>query len=319
MANETPTSDSAFPTLNMAYNRVFQPGRLSLGLVVPLEAYAVGAAPQMDQDVARIQLAEALGFAAVWLRDVPFDVPSFGDVGQIYDPFVYLGLLAGATQHIGLGVASIILPLRHPAHIAKAAASVDVLSKGRLLMGIASGDRPEEYPAFKAGYRDRGERFRDNVAYLRAMAEGFPRFTNALGRTDGQMDLLPKPTAGQLPLLITGGSQQAPEWVAQNGDGWITYPRDPQAQSRVVADYRARIAAAGLADKPVSQSLYVDLLEDPDAPPSGIHLGFRSGTAFLLDYLRQIEALGINHVALRALFDLIGSILFLDWGVRSSG
>ena len=71
---------------------------------------------------------------------------------------VYLGLLAGLTERIALGVASIVLPLRHPAHVAKAAASVDVLSGGRLLLGVASGDRPEEYPALNLPFADRGER-----------------------------------------------------------------------------------------------------------------------------------------------------------------
>ena len=89
--------------------------------------------PTMADHVARVQLAERLGFRAVWLRDVPFNVDSFGDAGQMYDPFVYLGLLAGQTATIHLGVAS-ILPLRHPAHVAKAAASVDELSGGRLLL-----------------------------------------------------------------------------------------------------------------------------------------------------------------------------------------
>ena len=50
----------------------------------------------------------SLGFAALWLRDVPFNVPSFGDAGQLHDPFVYLGLLAGTTERIALGVASIM-------------------------------------------------------------------------------------------------------------------------------------------------------------------------------------------------------------------
>jgi len=103
---------SKFVPINAGYNSVFQPQRLSLGIVVPIETYAHTAVPSMTDHLKRIQLVETLGFSAVWLRDVPFNVPSFGDVGQIFDPFVYLGLLAGQTEHIALGVASIILPLR---------------------------------------------------------------------------------------------------------------------------------------------------------------------------------------------------------------
>lgn len=119
-----------FAPLNRAYNAVFRPGRLSLGLVVPLESYATSPVPAMTHHIERAQLADELGFSALWLRDVPFNVPSFGDAGQIFDPFVYLGLLAGVTRDIALGVASIVLPLRHPAHVAKAATSVDQLSGG---------------------------------------------------------------------------------------------------------------------------------------------------------------------------------------------
>jgi luciferase-type oxidoreductase len=292
-----------FPKINTAYNRVFNPGRLSIGLVLPLEAYPVGAEPTMQGHIEAAQLAERLGFSALWLRDVPFNVPSFGDAGQMFDPFVYLGSLATATDHIALGTASIILPLRHPAHVAKAAATADVLSGGRVLLGVASGDRPEEYPAMAHSYPDRGERFRDSVEYMRAVGASYPHHANAQGRLSGDIDLLPKPTGPRLPLLITGGSQQSPEWVAQNGDGWMTYPRDASSQGRVIADYRKRLMDAGQQDKPVMQSLYVDLLDEPEAPARPIHLGFQSGTTFLRRYLQEIEALGVNHVALNLRFN----------------
>jgi len=302
MIKKTKT-DSEFVQLNTAYNRVFRPDRLSVGLVLPLETYAVGATPTLESHIAKAQLAEHLGFSALWLRDVPFNVPSFGDVGQIFDPFVYLGALAMATHRIALGTASIILPLRHPAHVAKAAATADVLAKGRLLLGIASGDRPEEYPAMARTFPDRGIRFRDSVEYIRASGKSYPRHQNTLGTLPGTIDLLPKPSGTHLPLLITGGSQQSPEWVAQNGDGWITYPRDAASQGRVIAEYRQQVAHAGLPDKPVMQSLYVDLVDDADAAPVPIHLGFRSGENFLRRYLREIETLGVNHVALNLRFN----------------
>ena len=293
----------AFTPINLAFNQVFRPNRLTIGLVLPLEAYAVGASPTMKDHLKAAQLAEHLGFSALWLRDVPFNVPSFGDTGQIFDPFVYLGALATVTDHIALGVASIVLPLRHPAHVAKAAASADVLSGGRLLLGVASGDRPEEFPALNHSYGDRGDRFRDSVNYIQAVQSPFPEYESTQGRLLGDIDLLPKPTGAHLPLLITGGSQQSPDWIARNGDGWMTYPRDAASQARIVAEYRGRLAATGQPDKPVMQSLYVDVLDDPDAPARPIHLGFRSGTNALRRYLREIEALGINHVALNLRFN----------------
>lgn len=299
----TVSKEKTFRPINRAYNSVFQPGRLSIGLVAPLETYRHNPVPTMDRHIERVKLAESLGFSAVWLRDVPFNVPSFGDAGQIFDPFVYLGLLAGQTSRIALGVASIVLPLRHPAHVAKAASSVDVLSGGRLLLGVASGDRPDEYPAMGVPFTDRGARFRDSIAYIRHMGGDYSSYKSSFGSSDGGIDMLPKPVSGSLPLLITGGSQQDPDWVAQNGDGWMTYPRNADAQASFVRDYRSRAVAAGGNDKPVMQSLYVDLTDDADAPAQPIHLGIRSGMNYLNHYLKSLEAIGVNHVALNLRFN----------------
>ena len=292
----------AFAPINAGYNTVFTPGRLSLGLVVPIESYPASAIPTMVQHRMRVQLAESLGFAAVWLRDVPFNVPSFGDAGQTYDPFVYLGALAATTQSIALGVASVILPLRHPAHVAKAAATADVLSDGRIILGIASGDRPEEYPALGVPFDERGARFREAYQYIRRMSDVEPVVASPFGRVAGRLDLLPKPVGGRLPLLVTGSSQQLPEWLASNADGWMTYPRPAPVQSRLIRDYRAMIGAAGITDKPVMEPLYIDLADDPAAPAEPIHLGLRVGTEGLREYLNDRASIGVNHIALNLRF-----------------
>lgn len=294
---------STFASINTGYNAVFRPGRLSLGLVVPIEAYPYSSAPTMADHLERVQKAETLGFSAVWLRDVPFNVPSFGDAGQMFDPFVYLGYLAGQTTRIALGVASIILPLRHPAHVAKAAASVDVLSGGRLLLGVASGDRPEEYPALNIPYEQRGSRFRESVAYIRRMAEEAPVFENDFGRVEGGIDMLPKTATRQLPLLVTGGAQQSPEWVAEEADGWMTYPRDTKTQASVIEQWRERVQAAGRSPQPVMQPLYIDLAEDPATTAQPIHLGFRIGVRALHRHLKLLESIGVNHVGLNLRFN----------------
>ena len=293
----------SFASINEGYDAVFRPGQLSVGLVVPIESYANSPVPEMHRHVERVQLAESLGFSAVWLRDVPFNVPSFGDAGQVFDPFVYLGVLATQTTSIALGVASIILPLRHPAHVAKAAATADVLSDGRLILGIASGDRPEEYPALDLPFRERGRLFRESYDYIRSMSEPTSQFQTAFGNVGGGMDMLPKPTAGKLPLLVTGSSQQSADWIAANGDGWMTYPRPASSQSALIDDYRARVAAAGEPDKPVMEPLYLDLAEDPETPPRPIHLGLHLGINMLRDYLESRRQIGVNHVALNLRFN----------------
>ena len=307
VAQRSAEPSASFRTINRAYGSVFRPNRLSLGLVVPIESYPDGPVPSLDQHLERAQLAEKLGFAAVWLRDVPFNVPSFGDAGQTFDPFVYLGYLAARTDDIALGVASIILPLRHPAHVAKAAASVDVLSGGRVLLGVASGDRPQEYPALNVPFEDRGELFRASLDYMQdRWKPGRPldnRSNHPFGRPSEDMELLPRPTAGTLPLLITGSSRQDPDWIARYGHGWMTYPRGLPVQARVLDDWRVRVEAAGGPAKPVMQPLYVDLVANPDAPPRGIHLGFRSGVRALRAYLHALEEIGVNHVAINLRFN----------------
>ncbi|MEM6278934.1 MAG: LLM class oxidoreductase [Verrucomicrobiota bacterium] len=303
MSTSTLERTSTFPSLNRGYERTFQRGRMTIGLVAPLEAHGSDPVPSMARHLERVQLAEQLGFSTIWLRDVPFHVPSFGDAGQLFDPFVYLGYLAGQTDSIALGVASIVLPLRHPAHVAKAAASADVLSGGRVILGIASGDRPDEYPALNLPFENRGDRFRAAYEYLREVGASFPVHKNeSYGTLDGTVDLLPKPIVGKIPMLVTGGSQQDPEWVTRHTDGWMLYPRELPVQNKIVRHWRDGIESAGLEDKPVMQPLYIDLAKDPNARPTPIHLGYHLGMKRLKSHLESLRSIGVNHVALNLRF-----------------
>ncbi|MEM0952846.1 MAG: LLM class oxidoreductase [Pseudomonadota bacterium] len=297
------TATATFAPINVGYNKVFTAGRLSLGLVVPIAHYPNDPVPDMERHIERAQLAEALGFRALWLRDVPFNVPTFGDAGQLFDPLVYLGALCACTTKISLGIASLILSLRHPVDVAKAAHSIDTLSAGRLILGIASGDRPEEFPAFGKSFSDRGQRFRDGYDYLRTLATPYPRHNSAMGRTCGDIDMLPKPLSKKLPLLITGASQQSSDWIASHGDGWMTYPRPQAQQASLIRHYRDASAAANAGIKPVMEPLYVDLSADAGEPPTPIHLGMRTGTRHLKKYLLSRRTIGVNHVALNLRFN----------------
>ena len=298
-----PNQHTGFSPINSGYNRVFKRGKLSVGLVVPIENYDNASIPSMQRHIERVQLAEELGFSAVWLRDIPFNVPSFGDAGQLYDPFVYLGALALQTRQIALGVSSVILPLRHPSHIAKAAATADQLSQGRLILGIASGDRPEEYPAHNTAFESRGERFRESYEYIRAMATTSPTINNSFGHLHGHIEMLPKPVSDQIPMLITGTSQQSRDWIAENTNGWITYPRAENIQRQLIEKYRSLSRAANLLEKPVMEPLYIDLLSDDNASPTPIHLGLRLGIKHLRKYLKTRRDIGVNHIALNLRFN----------------
>lgn len=281
-----------------SFKQLFKENHLTVGVYFPIEAYK-GSIPTMQHQVALAQQAEALGFAALWFRDVPLYDPSFGDVGQIYDPWVYLGYIAAHTQRIALATGSIIFSQRHPLHLAKAAASVDQLSNGRLVMGIASGDRPVEFPAFGVDFESRGDRFRQTFFdFKQALASEFPVIRSPLTHLEGA-DVLPKPVNGYIPLLVTGHSRQSPEWIAEHADGWLYYPRHPQMQARIIQDWRnlTERLTPGVF-KPYAQSLYVDLVDNPTLAPTPIHLGYRLGRDRLLDLLLHLQSIGVNHVGL---------------------
>jgi luciferase-type oxidoreductase len=290
------------------FRRMFAAGRLTVGLFFPIEAFERDQPTMRDQERLALR-AQSLDFAALWCRDVPLRDPSFGDVGQVYDPWVYLGWIAAITRDIALATGSIVLPLRHPLHVAKAAASVDQLSRGRLVLGVASGDRPVEFPAFGVDIDSRADLFREGFQTIRRVLETeFPAFKTSRGVLSGAADLVPK-ASGRLPLLVTGNSGQPLPWIAAHADGWITYPRAIERQAETVARWRAQVQVAAPGRfKPLAQSLYIDLAADPQLPPTPIHLGFKSGRDFLLRFLEASRGIGVNHV-----------ILNLKYGARPAG
>jgi len=260
-----------FPSINKGYNDVFKSGEMSIGVVVPIENYVQSSVPTMKNHLARAKLVEELGFKALWLRDVPFHVPTFGDAGQTFDPFTYLGYLTGQTSTIALGIASIALPLHHPVHVAKSAATIDQLSGGRFILGVASGDRFEEYPGMGIDYEKRGELFREAFNFIRKAAEDFPTFAaNHFGQLNGKVDVLPKPFSSKIPILLTGHSRQSVDWIAEHGDGWMYYPRNLYMQEHNIKEWRKAVAKFHSNDQPFLQPLHIDLHPDDDFKPQPI-------------------------------------------------
>lgn len=279
------------------FQQVAQEGKLTLGLVFPLESYQ-GAIPTMEDQEELAKRAEELGFKALWFRDVPFHDPTFGDVGQIYDPWIYMTHIMNHTKSIALATGSIILPLRHPVHTAKSIASLQTLSKGRLLLGVASGDRPIEYPAFDKDLSEKSELFRDSFGYVKKLQKNFPFYQSEhYGKVNGHIDLLPK-YEEHTPMFVTGHSGQSLDWIAKNADGWLYYPRDFNFLQQSMKNWQEALERNDQPWKPYMQSLYVDLIEDDKASPRGIHLGFRSGKEYLISFLKGLETVGVNHVIL---------------------
>ena len=276
---------------NAGYRRMFD-GPMSYGLFYPITT-SEDAIPPLEGQLELGRYAESLGFDALWVRDVPLFSPTFNDAGQVYDPWVFLAQVAAATDDIALATGSIVLPLRHPLHVAKSAASLDRLSNGRLVLGVASGDRPEEYPAFgidEAGFDDR---FRDSVRVLRAVwGEEFPELETQYGTLDGSLELLPKPTRSSIPLLVTGYAGQSLAWIGEHGDGWVYYQRDLDDLRAMVDDWRSHATN----DEPFVQVLHLDLRADPDADPEPLRNGYRAGINWIADHVQGMADCGVDHV-----------------------
>jgi len=284
------------------FQRLFQPHALTIGLILPLETHPGKPAPTMADHVKMAQRAEALGFGALWMRDVPFYDPAYGDVAQIFEPMVYIGYLAAATNRIALGTTGIVLPTREPMYLAKQATTLDQLSDGRLVLGLSSGDRQSDYPMLRIDYESRGERYRDAYSVYRTLAEQrFPDFHSArFGGSSGTLDLVPKAPYGRVPSIAVGQAQQTMGWLAQHLDGLLTGSPPIDRLNEFGAEWRAHVAAAAGPElfKPLGIGGFFDLSSNPDAPFQRMPGGFRAGRNGLRAYLEKARTAGVSHVAL---------------------
>lgn len=280
------------------YSRVFTPGKLTFGFITPLETYPNSPFPTLIDHQRLAKAADDAGFSAMWMRDVPFYDPNFGDTGQMLDPLVYLGFLAAHTRNIALGTAGIVLPLREPVILAKQAASVDVLTSGRLILGLSSGDRAVEYPAFGADFANRAERFREATGLLKTLTqESFPLAdTRYYGNLSGNIDLVPKLHSRRLPMIVVGRARQDLSWIAQNTDGWMGHLSDFSRLHLMLDEWHR--AGEGLGFKPYAYGSFFDLAENPDAPLRFIGNRFTAGRNALINLWTQQQEQGVNHVAL---------------------
>lgn len=279
------------------YARVFQPGHLTFGFIAPLESYPDSPGPTLQDHAQLARRVDEAGFSAIWLRDVPFYDPNFGDVGQILDPLVYAGFLAGVTRNIAIGTAGIVLPLRDPLIVAKQAASIDQLLGGRFILGLATGDRPVEYPAFGFDFNNRAERFRDALAIIRAATEThWPVHASKFyGQLNGDIDLIPKPVSPRMPTIIVGQAGQSLEWIGENTDGILSYISNPILIPQIIERWRT-VCGQGIY-KPYGYGTLFDLDRDPNFPLQAGRV-LRAGRNALIEHWKRQQDQGVGHVAL---------------------
>ncbi|KIL45256.1 TIGR03571 family LLM class oxidoreductase [Jeotgalibacillus soli] len=279
------------------YNSMYKKDKMTLGFSIPTARMSKD--PIMENQLELARKIEDYGFAALWLRDVTIQNLNIDDNGQMYDLWIYLTYLAAYTKDIALGTSSVVLPLRHPVRVAKEAASIDQLFPERLIMGVASGDREKDFTALGVSKEDSGLLFEGNYKFLEQLLnEDRPTIHSSSGVIDGtDMRLIPKPVSS-IPTMVTGFSNQSLKWIAEHGDGWIQYPRSFDQQKKLINDYRAlsEVYSSGVF-KPFSQTLFIDLSENPDALPVPIPLGFHVGRNQLVELLHQFQSIGVNHLA----------------------
>jgi probable F420-dependent oxidoreductase len=164
----------------------------------------------------------------------------------IIDVVATLAFAAGITTRVRLSSSVLVLPYRNPVVLAKELASIDVLSGGRLLLGVAAGWLKEEFDMIGVPFAERGRRTDEAIAVLRALwTEPRVTFHGRFTQLDDAM-FFPKPVQQPPPIWIGGGSPAALRRVARLGDGWIAAPRPSlEALAADITTIRRLAAEAG--------------------------------------------------------------------------
>ena len=140
---------------------------------------------------------------------------------MFHEPFVLYGYLAAVTQRIRLVTGIIILPQRQTVLVAKQTAEVDVLSGGRLSLGIGVGWNDVEFEALSEDFHNRGRRCEEQVAVLRALwTQEIVDFEGRWHRINGA-GLNPLPIQRPIPIWFGGDSEPVLKRIARIGDGWL--------------------------------------------------------------------------------------------------
>lgn len=200
--------------------------------------------PEMNDLLDSARQAEALGFDSVWVWDHillgtkrPF---------PFLESLTCLAAIAVVTDRVSLGTGVLVLPLRNPVVLAKVTATLDRMSAGRLVLGLAAGWYEREFDAVGVPFRERGAVFERNVEVLNRFwteeavdgEAGDMRFARAV--------MAPKPLQRPRPPVLFGGYvDKVLRRVATRADGWLTYFYEPESFARAWAKIHAFAEEAG--------------------------------------------------------------------------
>ncbi len=213
--------------------------------------------------IARVAIAaEAAGFHGMGFTDHPAPSQRWLDGGghDALDPFVALGYAAAHTETLRLIPNIVVLPYRNPFVVAKAAATLDVLSGGRFTLAVGAGYLKGEFAALGVDHASRNELFDEALGVLRAIWTGDDVTVEGRHFSARGITAHPRPVSDpHPPIWIGGNSGRARQRVAEHGDGWCPVPAPaivattartasldtPEAFAEAVDDLRRRLDAAG--------------------------------------------------------------------------
>ena len=201
--------------------------------------------PEMGESLASVQatalehavVADGLGFSSLWLAE-----HHFLTLGTAPNPAVLLAAIAQCTENLRLGPAVAVLPLRNPIHVAEDYALVDVLSGGRLNMGVGTGSQPLEFAGFGLDFEDRRELFDQHLAALckrwRAAASG--------ERGPAALNVAPVQTPVP-PIYVATMQEEGAHAVGLDGNSMLTLA-SPLTLELTEVESRLKAHARGLAE-----------------------------------------------------------------------
>ena len=200
-----------------------------------------GSSADPDMLARRARTAEEAGFESLWVGDhiaLPFDAQDPPAEPRL-EAVTAIAHMAALTHRVKLAIGVIVLPQRQPVLLAKQLASIDMLSNGRLIVGIGAGYVEPELRALGASLADRGARTDEYLAAMRALwDEPVPSFDGRFVRFDGVVQR-PRPVQRPHPPIVVGGhSPRALHRAVQAGNGWYGWELDLPQTARALEDLR---------------------------------------------------------------------------------
>lgn len=209
----------------------------------------------LARDFRQVVSLEEMGYDAIWTGDHLF-VPRYGPT---FDAFTVLAALAVTTRRARIGSAVALVPLRPPALVAKEATTVDLLSGGRLLLGVGvGGEFPWEFAACGVETRERGRRMDEALPLLRRLWRGEEvSYAGSYFRLERfRLEPLPCQPGGP-PLWVGGRSRRALRRAALLGDGYMPYLVSPEGYRQELALLRRWASEAGRDPSAVTPAIFL--------------------------------------------------------------